>query len=51
MIATFLKKNKLLIAVLSLIGSVAGVAFSVSDVHDELAKRKRLTAPKKSSKP
>lgn len=50
MIATFLKKNKLLIAILSLIGSVAGVAFSASDVHDELNRRKKL--PKKtSSKP
>jgi hypothetical protein len=46
MIAAFIKTHKLLIAVLSLVGSVAGVAFSASDVHDELQKRKRL-APKK----
>lgn len=50
MIATFLKTHKLLIAVLSLIGSVAGVAFSASDVHGELQKRKKLTS-KKSTKP
>lgn len=46
MIAGFIKAHKLLIAVLSLIGSVAGVAFSASDVHDELQKRKRLAAKK-----
>jgi hypothetical protein len=50
MIAAFLKKNKLLIAILSLIGSVAGVGFSASDVHDELQRRKKLNA-KKSTKP
>lgn len=50
MIAAFLKANKLLIAVLSLVGSVAGVAFSASDVHGELQRRKKLTK-KTSSKP
>ncbi len=48
MIANFLKTNKLIIAVLSLVGSLAGVAFSVSDVHSELQARKKL--PKKSFK-
>lgn len=50
MIAAFLKTHKLLIAVLSLLGSVAGVAFSATDVHSELEKRKKLTS-KKSTKP
>lgn len=50
MIATFLKTHKFAIAVLSLIGSIAGVAFSVSDVHDQLQVRKRKLA-RSSSKP
>jgi len=46
MIGTFIKTHKLLVAILSLIGSVAGVAFSASDVQGELAKRKRLESKK-----
>jgi len=50
MIANFLKTHKLLIAILSLIGSVAGVAFSVSDVQSEL--QLRTKKPRKlSAKP
>jgi hypothetical protein len=37
----WLKANRLLIVVVSLIGSVAGLGFSASDLHDEL-KRKKL---------
>jgi hypothetical protein len=44
MLAAFLKTHKFAIAVLSLIGSVAGVAFSISDVHDQLQVRKRQKA-------
>jgi hypothetical protein len=48
-IGAFIKTHKLLVAILSLLGSVAGVAFSASDVQDELAKRekrKKLTTTK-----
>jgi len=48
-VANFLKTNKLLIAILSLIGSIAGVAFSASDVHGELQKRNKTK--KASAKP
>lgn len=51
MIANFLKTHKLLIAVLSLIGSIAGVGFSASDVHSELQLRnkRRIKAANKNA--
>ena len=36
----WLKAHKVLIAVLSLVGSIAGVGFSAVDLHDSLKKRK-----------
>lgn len=43
----WLKANKILIAVLSLVGSIAGVGFSAVDLRDSLnerAKKKNKTA-------
>lgn len=37
----WLKAHKVLIAVLSLLGSVAGVGFSAVDLHDSLKKKRK----------
>jgi hypothetical protein len=41
MIVAWLKANKLLIAGLSVLGSLAGIGISIADLHTEM-KRKRL---------
>lgn len=49
-ISKFLQTNKYPIAILSLIGSLFGVAFSVSDLVDTYEAKKKKTV-KKSTKP
>ena len=42
MIVAFLKAHKFAIAVLSVVGSIAGLAFASVDLHSEMKKRKML---------
>lgn len=36
----WIQANKLVVAVISLIGGIAGIAFTASDIHDELEKKR-----------
>jgi hypothetical protein len=51
MLAKFLQSNKYPIAILSLLGSLFGVAFSIADLKDTYDAKKRLNKKRVGTKP